>query len=365
MRKTLNIISIFIMLLALISGVFFVGEDSEVLLAAEEEENNNIECSNGSTMNISCTNQYKNGSDVIGIVTISPQGGISFQYKYGISEILILTEGSRNGQTLTPKILHVSGTRNEDSNCVMSTNELSTNKCPSRTVHLLNYYEYNDTVKLSMVFEFASSFSDDFFKPIYCNVGNSNCLKVEEKDSSDYDEINKSRYLTNRIKMFAADKGISKYESLSLAGAKLVYSGVSGYNKIQVNYTYVNDEGETVTDLADVYYPKNSGVSNDYKLSNITITSVDNSAIAGASAGVDVLIYDTIIPTLLILLGIAAGVTCAILGYQIIKSSDEPQERQEKIQRLKSILLGIAIAFIILAAIEPVSKLISKYMGEQ
>ena len=83
---------------------------------------------------------------------------------------------------------------------------------------------------------------------------------------------------------------------------------------------------------------------------------------AEAGEGVENLLYDTIIPALLIILGLTAAVTIAVLGTQIIKSSDEASERSEKIKQLRNILIGLAIAFIILFAIEPVSELVNRLM---
>ena len=61
---------------------------------------------------------------------------------------------------------------------------------------------------------------------------------------------------------------------------------------------------------------------------------------------------------------IVAGVTLAMLGYQIVKSADDPQERKEKISRLRGILIGVAIALLLLFIIEPAKKFITKFLKE-
>ena len=74
------------------------------------------------------------------------------------------------------------------------------------------------------------------------------------------------------------------------------------------------------------------------------------------------MIYDTIIPVLLGILGFAAVVSCSVLGYQIVKSADEPQERAQKVHNLKIILLGIGVAFVILMLIKPIINIIENYL---
>jgi transposase len=56
-------------------------------------------------------------------------------------------------------------------------------------------------------------------------------------------------------------------------------------------------------------------------------------------------VKNIILPIIWASLGLLLGIKGAILGTQIVKASDEPQVRQEKINSLKYLVIGVAIAF--------------------
>lgn len=56
-------------------------------------------------------------------------------------------------------------------------------------------------------------------------------------------------------------------------------------------------------------------------------------------------VKDVLMPIIYAGLGLFLIIKGAILGTQIVKAADEPQVRQEKINSLKYLVIGVAIAF--------------------
>ena len=69
-----------------------------------------------------------------------------------------------------------------------------------------------------------------------------------------------------------------------------------------------------------------------------------------------------VIPILLTFLGIVSVVMIVYLGVRIVRTSDEPQERSEHIKHLKSVLIGVAVIFLILMMAEPVTNMVKGWM---
>jgi len=57
------------------------------------------------------------------------------------------------------------------------------------------------------------------------------------------------------------------------------------------------------------------------------------------------IVDDTLMPIIYVGLGALLTIKGAMLGTQIVKAADEPQVRQEKINSLKYLVIGVAIAF--------------------
>lgn len=353
MKKAIKIISIFTLLLTMISSVFFVNK-TEVIDAEE------VGWADPNATGTLVSRKLEEGETTYGYVAIKKTGEIVLQYKHGFSELLIFavacSEVSEDGKsclgtfTSNPKIIHVSGNyarKHWDE----SKGRHVIDSITTYSVHLFKYFEYEQLVHVEVITSVAKesnyvdpsalTFSNSqygeikntgFYNPEYCNKDNNikNCIGKKLKD-----RINEYAR-TNDILRSKCDSSGCLLNTAYLDRNELVYSGST-----------------------------TGGIDDEISISTSSTTGyviVDNTIVDGASGGVMEIINDTIIPALLIILGLAAGVTITILGIQIIKGSDEAQERQDKIHRLRGILIGIAIAFILLAATGPLTKFIGKWL---
>lgn len=68
----------------------------------------------------------------------------------------------------------------------------------------------------------------------------------------------------------------------------------------------------------------------------------------------DGIVDNTILPIIYVVLGLFLVVKGALLGVQIVKAADEPQVRQEKINSLKWLVIGVAVTFAVVIAADVV-----------
>ena len=76
-----------------------------------------------------------------------------------------------------------------------------------------------------------------------------------------------------------------------------------------------------------------------------SITNIENEEVNQMMQTITNIVYNTLLPIIYIALGAFLVVKGAILGFQIVKSADEPQVRQEKISSLKWLVIGVAVAY--------------------
>lgn len=362
MKKIVSSIIAFMYLLVM-SGVFFVSNNDNVL-AAEEKKPATISCN----YNFALESTLFDGCEIdktVGKLKITRGGQITVSYKYGITELLVyaiaIDENGTRIPTIKPQLIHAAGDVVEEA-------KVNKNQWEARTVHLYDYFGENVRVKFQLVYEFAGANDyneyisangqtikneNNFFYKLYCNTGQSNC---------DYTgNTKKYKNLKYRMDFYIGDSG----------------NMCSGEDVCEIKES---DVAKTPIDRSQIVYRGNATLSSAkqewfqssvIKANNTPVSHADsvivltkNTAFEAEKANVEEIIYDTVIPALLGVLGIAAIVSCTILGYQIVKSADEPQERADKVKRLKQILFGIAIAFLLLMAVEPITNLIKGYMEE-
>lgn len=348
MKKAIKFMGIFIMVLTFVSG-FFLIEDNTIVEAVNE-------CVNGdSAKDGRCVSKFKDGDfgngGTIGSVTITKNGEVKIEYANGYNEFIIYAEeckeyeyegtGKNRKRTgvcknevygVNKQIIFTSGNyRRKDQDV------------GTKSVHLYKYYDYDAVVKVSVFVNFAKNSDGNnyansldpadltvnntgFYAPLYCDEAGSvkNCQNVERLGTVE-------------------DRLANLQSGIGITNAQLVYT----------DRMYL------------VYY--GDGVSNDYAnngsgaIANIKVF-VDNTAVTGASDEVNDIVFDTIVPALIAILGIAGGVSIAVLGYQIVKSADEPQERQQKISNLKNILIGIGVALLLLLVSDKATAFIKKWI---
>ena len=74
-------------------------------------------------------------------------------------------------------------------------------------------------------------------------------------------------------------------------------------------------------------------------------TSISDATLAPLISNIQDIVSHTVMPIIYVVLGIFLVVKGALLGMQIVKAADEPQVRQEKINSLKWLVIGVAIAY--------------------
>ncbi len=259
--------------------------------------------------NADCTYSYGQNK-----VTIGKGGQITVKYSYGYTELLVdINDGK--------EIIHMSGEKGSG----------------EKTLHLSNYLAVGKTYNIRLVIEFASSNTQNFI-PLYCNetMGTEGCA-----DSAEYFHISTKN---DRSVYMRVEKYKTGAEPIMVDNRQVVYfnnPGCSSRNKCYIE-DYTNKE------------------SFMYK-GELLVEKTGGDADAQA---VEEEITDTIIPLLLSILGVAAITTTVTLGYKIVKSADEPQERREYIAKLRNILIGIGIAFLLVALYTPVTELVSTWLEE-
>ena len=283
--------------------------------------------------------------EATGSVTITDSASVIIEYKYGIPEAVIKIERcssyQKNGHTIDlseidketdcdnqydggTTIIHVSGSLN-------ATPDKGNVK---KTIHLFKQgFSYDEIVRIQVITDF---FEDANEKNVeYCNRDKNGIEGCNSDKSIAYNNV-RDRFssLTKDIKFFDTNQLIYTYPGSS-AGDALPSSS-------WMEFKLIEKSGDTY-----------SGYS-------MPVAKVDNSDFSTET--IDDMIYDDIIPVLIGVLIIAAGISVAVLGYQIVKSADEDQERHDKIKRLRNILIGIGIALLLLFAIEPMAKVVERFL---
>lgn len=356
MKKLLHYLLCFVTVLMLCS-VFVVKNETNI----DAKEATYRECQSSIDFTLESNETYDGCSSSIGSygnVLITKEGGITLSYKYGISELLVYVykgtygTASEKGQHL----IHVSGRKVPQA-------DVKKDVWGSVTVHLFKYVAYDEKVNVALIYEFATeshynsgayeSNGEDkntgFFEPLFCKTSDNlkNCWK--DGDSAvigDNDKLKKQ--ITVRGDHFLKSRNQKSVPITYQDRYSLVYRGQAS---LQVEYMDLNliNKDKPISAAA---IPQLSGIS----------LIVDNSSAVGAEEEVENLVYGTIIPVALGVLGLAAVVTCTILGYQIVKSADSPEERSNKIKTLKSVLIGLAIAFIMLIVVKPVINFVKGFL---
>lgn len=351
MKKNIKILSIFLFIATfLFSFMLIINIESEVKALDTSDFDPN--CSGNSTSRIQCQiasngipqendeiYEYIQGIENNGAI-LNTRGKFTLKYRYGYTEILIYVEkcteidsgGLTCKQFKPDAILHFSGTKTKDDTTVYS-----------KEISLDNYYSDGDIIRVSIIYELANKYSDDFFYPQFCNV----LSKIKNCSS---DRVNKDGYALlpnarvegytsskNNVVGFVDKAGISASQiKKDYDGKKLIYRGTeTGTN-----------EGDSNTTL---------------KFANIVVRIKDTHD----DTEVERIVYETVIPALLAVLGVCAVVTSTVLGYKIVKSADDPGERQEKIKSLRNILIGLAVAALVLLAAKPVQSFVEKWISKQ
>ena len=354
MKKTLNIMFIFFMLLTMMSGMFIVQTNNKVSAYGMAPRDKN---------NKTLVHEQKDGLTVIGSITVNHYGAITIEYKHGFSELMVIAVecsqyydansnqitngdltkavacGAFNGPV---KIIHMSGDYNR-------TGSGTKNK----TLHLYDHISAGKIVEVHLIFSFMKSTtgaSDNtgLYYPLYCSVDN-NTQNCEQSDGQSKSDITAEK----RVRYFVESKfGNSRTYDVSFFDRRyLVYQN-------EVANPCSKDDQCTDAQRQQVSNEYVELKNNDATPKNTLYIQIDNSKMEGGSSEIEDLVYDTIIPVLITILFIAAGVSIAILGYKIVKSADEPQERKDKIVKLRNILIGIAIALILLFAANPLVNFI-------
>lgn len=314
MNKKIKFIPMYLLLIFSFMFVFVKAKDVIVRAAC-----NNTTATSGGECEI---------QEYFGSIKITNGGDITVQYQYGVSEILINAR-----EYLGPVKDGVIQYGKEV--VVFASGEKTTNGNVKK-IHLSNYFDKKSEVQVRMLYSFYSGYGVS--NPKYCNLDkNSSLIQAGQPCEGLYNQEN--------------GKEPNKFSAY--ARIKTLYSSIEEYNKVSV---YLLDNNHLV------YEFNNSAIPTSLDSGDVnTMVTIDNAAASESSSkGVNEIIFDTVIPVLLAILGLAATVTVVSLGYQIIKSSDEASERSEKIGHLRSILIGLAIAFALLAVLEPVIEFVKK-----
>lgn len=391
MKKIFNSILIFIFLIVM-CGAFFVKNDNSVIAAEEQEDEGSVGSCNPSTgapnfikqtlsdndFSGKCTTTITKNGEEIAKISVTSLGQIYFSYKYGLSEFIIYVTGRRpnndnaakaevldstNSKILTPIIVHVSGGKVPYEEVYEKTEEgkyeiRDTWTWGYRSVHLFNYLEYDDRVTLHFTYEFAGK--DDyvsgakgninFFYPQYCSVDNNTAGCVKENDNLK----NQRKTILYRMDNFKANATIiEEGKSMGISDSAIEYMA----DRFNLVYKGSVDKNWVMSG-SDYVYPM---ANNNIAMEGIKLI-VSNSTFDAQQKNFDKIIYDTIIPVALGVLGVIAAITCVVLGTQIIKSSDETQERADKISKLKTIIISLIFVAILLLVIEPVVKFVEGYL---
>lgn len=357
MKKALKYISGFISTFLIV--VCLILSDVGIVNAAPSDANKEQFDGEGVTGNVSYKNpitttvkygaSYQKVENVSenNFVSVNSKGKITIRYTYGFSEVIVLAQScieyydsdykkiDRLGDGESPaycgkfsknvELIHVSGT-------MRKTKE----GYEEKTFSLFKYFSYDAIVKVRLIYEFdTTGTNESFYGFRYCNT------YIEYDEETEDNKCNKENQLANKVSL-TARLGVLK-EEISAKGESV--TGTASYDKLGLVYSGT----------------KQLSLSNAVGGDNIII-KVDNTSFSDSKKQVDDMIYDTVIPALITILTIIAGVMCVVMGYKIVKSSDDPQERSESVRTLRNILIGVAIAYILLFVTEPAARFIERFL---
>ena len=398
MKRKLKIVSVFILIITLMCNLFVLNNNP--VKANEFDGRPNV----GDSYLLSAGGDY---------IKISQSGVITISYQKGFTEFLIVATrcskymkevsnplgskdplsqakfcaaGEFNGKS---QVLHIAGDYND-----------TASGAKTKTINLSAYFSANEIYKVELI---SGSFIDEEmqfdadtreplnigpYMPLYCTVssGANNC------NLEDGEGVN-AITITNRVRNFAeyrfgtftrrkvngqwvysfnrAAEG-TDYSIAYTNSTGIIYAGNESISSLKDMRSYielteqeaedllVNNSADSDTLAAYDKYHASKTISNVPVFKNSTSSSPASKK--EQKTEVDNLIYDTIIPVLITILLILAGVTIAVEGYKIVKSADEPQERQERIKHLRNILIGIGIAMLLLFVIEPLSNVVVEFL---
>jgi len=381
MKKAIKFVSIFTFILTVFSCVFFISkvENVEAGYGPTGSSSDFFTTIGECVETTPCEVSYKHDGNEVGKITISKNGEIKVEYKYGISEILVYVEkclnltdagdGCKSWDNASKHVIHVSG---DYTKRVVKDNKWVIDTWGSKIIHLFEYFDYSDLLKVSIITDFATA---DNFKNDCDGTKEKNCAVTSSNYDTFHDVYNDGFFYPSFCNADAGitncteeKEGIFDTKLMDRKKARLSSARVEGYTydnvKIQgfVEGLGVPSDAIHYADNKRLIYAGNaSQVNKNYAIMEVVVL-VDNTMVDGASGDVETIIFDTIIPALLVILGIAAGVSIAVLGYQIVKSADEPQERQDKIRRLRNILIGLALAFVVLLVAEPITDFVKQWI---
>lgn len=292
--------------------------------------------------NVSSDSEYRaayNG------VKIKPNGDVTITYQYGYTEALITYEKCTDVIEQDNKACSGADKFSVDK-VVIYYGAINRSSSPvSKTFSSSKYYSEGDIIRISVIIDFmteAQEQDDDGtyqytgqYSPQFCTIsyGGQSCTES----------------VTNRVISYEKEMSITLCEKYDK-------------NKTCTQKDYVVTKGDTTTPR--IYKGSLSG-SNTYNKAFVATNIVAEVDSDDASSGVSQLISETIIPVLLAVLGVLALVTSVTLGYQIVKSADEPELRSEKIKKLRNILIGLAAVAIVLIAYEPAYEFAKKLITNQ
>lgn len=109
--------------------------------------------------------------------------------------------------------------------------------------------------------------------------------------------------------------------------------------------------------------PKENWYSSiEFKVEDVrdtNISEIEDEELRSMMDKITDVVMTIVMPVLYTVIGIFLVVKGTILGFQIVKSADEPQVRQEKIGALKWLVIGVAIAYAATGIVHAVTGIIS------
>ena len=297
-----------------------------------------------------------------GSVTVTNMGAITITYLYGYSELMILATRCKDYNSDNSAcdqfeakydvVLHVSGDYNATHG----------KGAASKQFHLLDYFDYEEIIEVKIITSFmhsafVGSYSGEY-NLLYCNVeaypGAECSLSFGQTINMKSSVARTQNFICNGDTRWEYDANWAQ----SQGGKKGNYYTDRG----RVNTSCSSYLSDMSLKFSGKKYTVFGSSLNNSTAGKVVYIKVDNSKVSDSSGDVTDLIYDTIIPALIAILIVIAGISCAVLGYKIVKSADEPQERQDSVKRLRNILIGIAIALVLLFGAEPFTNFIKRFI---
>lgn len=375
MKKNIKILSIFLFIFGF---VFLLQLNSETKVKGIDmigyscssasnycKDNNNVTASGNLQLNYTHTT-----------LTVSAGGQISLEYEYGYSEILIVVEKcvkvSTNNKAVCNSaadfkpdlVVHYSGSKAENYQRQKKKDPSAATK-PKKEINLATFgYSNGDILRISMIYDIDSNggtvlssdigrTNSDFYYPQFCNVNVNQGVTVNECKPDRKSTAQRAGVLLPSSRVEGYEEKKNGAVTYSMSG----FIGDLGVDKSKITVKYGDSMNMIYmgsTPLEEHEYNKN------FKLYNIVLV-VDSS---GGNETVTAVVNDIIIPVLLAVVAVVAVVTCSVLGYQIVKSADEPEERSEKVKRLRNIIIGLIAIAIVLIAVKPVTTFVQGLMDK-